>query len=141
MDEDSYGAFAFTLLLGLFFTSVGVWGVGLAFRLRRHGLRVDGRVVGVGFHVKTDKGKSYKTWHSRVAFTDNLGRGQQLSAPQGAGCPGRVGESVTVIFLPDRPDQARPAPHNSVAASAFMAVLGLLFLAMAVALALGVLPT
>lgn len=140
MDEDSYGAVAFTLLLGVFFTSVGVWGVRLAFRLRRHGLRVDGRVVGVGFHVKTHKGKPSKSWHSRVAFTDHLGRHQQLSAPQGSGCPGRVGESVAVIFLPDRPDQARLAPHNSVTASAFMAAIGLSFLAMAIGLALGVLP-
>lgn len=87
------------LVVGLFMLGAGVHEGRTVTRLRRHGLRAQGRVID---SVASDEG-SYHV----IGFTDHHGHSVEFTRPVGTRGQARVGRAVTVMYLPDQPDKAR----------------------------------
>ncbi len=102
-------------------------------RLRRHGQRVQGTVID---NVRKRSGGS-KLWVPVVGFTDNLGYSVEFALRVHARWKRRVGRSVPVIYLPDKPHDARMDSWAQLWLGAFvLLVTGTVLVALAVGLVL-----
>jgi Protein of unknown function (DUF3592) len=95
--------FWFLLICGIAALAAAVLEFRAVVRLRRHGRRVQGTVID---NVPTTS-RGSKLWVPIVGFTDHLGYPVEFALRVHTSWKRRVDRNVPVIYLPDKPHDAR----------------------------------